>query len=157
MSKVSGRGDHYRRRDLSGGRQDAKRNRRDAETSRKGEEPFRGFRIVFMGDFYQLPPVDIMPLYKRFEDKDPKNDPSNIDIACRTRREAWLSVNATFELDVNHRQRADTTGFIDLLRTIRTGRAPTPAQMNKLRARQCTLSEAFVLAGDTALWVTHRN
>ena len=29
--------------------------------------------------------------------------------------------------------------------------------MNELRTRQCTLSEAFELADDTALWVTHRN
>ena len=122
----------------------------------KAEEPFGGYHIVFMGDFYQLPPVDNKPLYKRFENMDPENL-RDIDVACRNGREAWLSVNATFELNVNYRQRADTTGYIDILRTIRPGKAPTPAQLTKLRTRLRTLDEAFELADETALWVTHRN
>ena len=121
------------------------------------EEPFGGFHIVFMGDFYQLPPVDNKPLYKRFENVSRENGLRDIDVACRNGREAWLSVNATFELDINHRQRADTTGFVDILRTIRPGNAPTTDQMNMLRTRTRTLAEAFELADDTALWVTHRN
>ena len=120
------------------------------------EKPFGGFHVVFMGDFYQLPPIDNRPLYRRFEDE-PTQGLGPGDKACQRGRDAWLTVNVAFELNVNYRQRADTTGYVDILRTIRYGNAPTEAQMEKLRSRQCTLSEAFERTDESALWVTHTN
>ena len=65
-------------------------------------------------------------------------------------------MNVVFELDVNYRQRADTTGYIDALRQARRGLAPRDGQLRALRARQCSLEEAFERTADDALWVTHR-
>ena len=114
-----------------------------------GHKPFGGFHMVFCGDFYQLPPIDNNPLYKNY-DRHP-------DDACRGGREAWLNVDVVFELDVNYRQRADTTGFINTLRAARKGENLTNAQLNMLKGRQCSLDEAFRKTDDDALWVTHTN
>jgi hypothetical protein len=118
-------------------------------------DPFGNIHIVFLGDFYQLHPILNRPLFRPYETQHAAGD--RIDREDLAGRTAWLTVNVFFELDVNYRQRADTTGFIDTLRTARIGEAPTKTQLTRLLSRSCTLSDAFRHAGDDALWVTHEN
>jgi ATP-dependent DNA helicase PIF1 len=123
---------------------------------KKGNAPFGGIHIVFLGDFYQLHPIKNMPLFRAYENEPVAGSGNNAALALAGRK-AWLTVNVAFELNVNYRQQADTTGFIDTLRTARIGEAPTKAQLTRLNSRSCSLSAAFQRAGDDALWVTHEN
>jgi hypothetical protein len=89
-------------------------------------DPFGGIHIVFLGDFYQLHPINNMPLFREYENVPINEGNSGVPRACKAGREAWLTVNVAFELDVNYRQQADTTCFINTLRTARGVKARYP-------------------------------
>lgn len=85
---------------------------------RGNDAPFGNLQMIFVGDFFQLPPVT--------------RDPSTLHFAFEA--EAWKQCDPVFiELTTNHRQ-ADDPEFLVALNQLRTGES-LPAAIDTLR--QC--------------------
>lgn len=75
----------------------------------RSSQPFGGLSIVIAGDFYQLPPVIMKPLYYDGALKDP------MDIAAQT---LYHNFNQTIELNVIRRQSGHDTEALAFKRAL---------------------------------------
>ncbi|EAQ87096.1 hypothetical protein CHGG_03715 [Chaetomium globosum CBS 148.51] len=93
----------------------------------RSNEPFGGFSILLMGDFYQLPPVRGKPLYSPAQLVEP------LEI---TGRNAYQALNQTIELTVAQRQREEVALFDEAIRIFPTNQQVTNYNLDHMVALQ---------------------
>jgi hypothetical protein len=84
------------------------------ERKRLQDVPFGGIHVLYVGDFYQLPPISSTPLY----------DPSSKKPEAISGRNIWSLIEHYVELDVNHRLQDSDEGtkiLASCLKTLRIG------------------------------------
>lgn len=73
-------------------------------TKEKPDKWFGGINMIFVGDFYQYPPVGNMPLYTLIQSKAPQR---SADIEKQLGRLAWKSVDTIVSLSEQQRMKND--------------------------------------------------
>ncbi|KAJ7054735.1 hypothetical protein C8F01DRAFT_960856, partial [Mycena amicta] len=95
---------------------------------KKDNRPFGGIIIILSGDFYQLPPVQQVPLYKSYSSRD-KSKSHNAYMA-RLGRMAWKQIDTVIELTDQKRMEGDPE---------------YAAVVQRLRKHQCTDEDVVLL------------